>query len=99
MLRVAAPLATFTVEATGLALLQVVKVIDFAAGWPGRPICASYAVPLARPTMEPRHSLLRASNHMARPCVQFASPCLRNCTWQPVAEVAPGFDQYRPAAS
>src|SRR2546421_12209452 len=99
MFKVPAALATFTVLATGFALLQVLKLTAFAAAWPGRFSCASYAVPFASPTIEPRHSLLRASNHIARPCVQFASPDLRNFTSQPVCAFAPGLDQYSPAAS
>ena len=50
-------------------------------------------------TRLPRHSLAVASNHRSRPCVQEAAPLERNFTWQPVVELAPGLDQYRPTAS
>src|ERR687896_367495 len=49
--------------------------------------------------MLPRHSPLRESYHMARPCFQLVSPDLRYCSVQPAE---PGFDgglQYRPSDS
>src|SRR6185312_8378631 len=36
---------------------------------------------------------------MSRPCDHVEEPATRYFTWQPVAELAPGFDQYRPTAS
>src|SRR5258708_39288383 len=81
--------------AIGKFSLQVATVRPFLNDWPGRPIWTSYGVPGWSSTRLPRHSLLRESYHMSRPSRHALSPCLRNCTLQPL-ELAPGLVQYRP---
>src|SRR5215475_10293927 len=100
MLSVCEPLGTLMVCETGKVFDQVVKVRPLGeVETPGRLKATSYDVPGVRFTIEPRHSLLDESNHRSRPCDHDAEPATRYFTWQPVAELAPGLDQYRPTAS
>src|SRR5215210_2572824 len=93
---VTVPAGSVIVCATGYCSLQVVATRPALGAWPGMAICTSYCVPGCSSTSEPRHSLLRASYHMSRPCRHEESPTLRKMTGQPAE---PGFDggvQYRP---
>src|SRR5436190_11606543 len=98
MASVCDPLGTVTVFAIGqLVVSYQVAALSCALGaWPGMPSWISYTVPGVSCTRLPRHSLLRASNHIGRPGRQFVSPLARNCTVQPAAPGLAGGVQYRP---
>src|SRR5437764_14286764 len=90
-------LLTVIVCAIGNCSFQVVKLMPRVGAWPGRLSWTSYAVPGVSDTRLPRHSVLRESYHMSKPCFHALSPALRYCTWQPA--VPPGEVQYRPTDS